>query len=497
MKKLSPSQIAREQSRAELYANQRDLGEIYRTMGEIIRSFDYPITQGHAYNTQIIQQVLENHDCGMFHQSGRMADFLLMDDQVAGSMNTRLAWILSLLMEPENLKITPSRVGGQLSQTIARWWQENLFAIVKPANVESIMRDSHFMGFAIQQIIWDKDYMPRLERWHPSLCYYNRVERNFRLLTQNFSTEAINGESGKWMIYSPFEHYLSWQHAGIRVLSNLWLQKTYAMRDWARYSQVYGNLIKLLRIPQDAKESDKANMLTAVQNLQQEGVLPMNRSRRRDDEWDLELVAPPTGSSSVFKDALEFYNKSIATYNLGQNVTTDMKGGAYNAVESILDGVALSRARLDVTYINSALFASIVRPITRIKWGSADLAPRITIDSDAIQYQTGSNLTEKSQGSAPSGGGGSDKTIGGFQMGLLSILPRGSELPKVHHSASQFRDGSGSFSDNHRDGLTDLEKQRIELLAASGNQDAATAKQYHERGLHSIARSILNSIKDS
>ena len=381
-------QLQQTKSVANSYDSGRNIGVKYANSSEIIRAFDCPITASSSYNYATLQATLSSHGTGSFGDSGRLSDLIIGDDMVSGSLESRYVMLASLFQDKKAIEIEPSPIdyGGKC----AGWWSERLATIVDSSVLEFTIRDSIMMGFSVSQIVWN-GWEPSLERWHPALTYYNQSQKNFVALTMNAGTEPILPGGGKWVLYSPFDHYQSWVHGGVRKLGPVWLIKQFCMRDWSRYSTVYGNLIKVLKHPSKLDTKEKLAVVNSISELQSEGVVVLPQGNGQGRSFDLEILAPPTGSSDVFSSLLDACDKKITTYLLGQDATTNLKGGSYNAVGVAFAGLTLGKARRDLLSINDRFLPQLVKSVSRVLWGSEDFAPKIRIKPDAINYTIGDN----------------------------------------------------------------------------------------------------------
>jgi phage gp29-like protein len=395
---------------------QREQGEIFRAIGQVMRAFDPPVAYGGAYNFDYLANALESHMVGRFSESGKLCEYILEDDQIAGTLNTRVGNVTALFCDKKALTIKPSGT-SEAHLRAAKFIKEHFHELFSGAVIEEAIRDELFLGFSCWQILYSENWTPRLERWHPSFTYYNIVHRAFVAMTSNQGSTndetIMNNSGGKWFVYSPYSLYRCWIRGGIRPLSPLWLKKQYALRDWGRYATAYGNFIKMLKLPTKVDAPTKARVLKQLQNIQSESVIPLIQGRGPEASWDLDIFTPPTGGPDVFSGLVEYVDKKFATYVLGQNVTTDLQAGSRNAVEVLYEGTTLGKARNDITSLQDRFVQPIVKQIIRLLFGSEKLAPIVEVSAESIKYQTGSSeqdsRIEASQGDETKSGNGKPK----------------------------------------------------------------------------------------
>jgi hypothetical protein len=377
-----------------IIAKSQDPGEIVERIGDAFKSFDYPIPSTmSAFNFEHIGNILQQHTTGQFSVSGRLWDEIRSDDRVGNALESRVSMSLDL-WKPETVAVQ-QRDETPESVYVANWWTKNIFNIVNSASLKRISQDQLGLGFALRQIIYGDsafDDGPNLYRWHPSNCWYNVMERNFRATTMDSGQIRINPMGGKWSIFTTNSDevnnfYECWDEALVKRLARVWMVKQFALRDWSRYSEVYGNLIKKLLMPATASKQDKQSQMQYLKTMSTGGVFPCLTDSKGTKLWDIELLAPPTGTSDVMRMLIGYCNSAIDTAILGQSSTTDLKSGGanYKAVEVLYSGVALGKARSDISAFNEAM-RPFVKSVTRVVFGRADLAPVVSINGDKIQY---------------------------------------------------------------------------------------------------------------
>lgn len=387
---------------------QRELGDVYRAVDQVVRSIATSHGTVGAYDFSHLAQTLNAHASGNFSESAKLLHWLVADDQVSNCMETRIEPILTLYSDwRKNVIFEPAdntRAAQFVCDQFQSWFCETTVTL---STLQSVLEGVNYIGFWPGQLVygagisdlpkWDR--APILEPWPISSVKYLQANRTWQTYGLT-GLENIKPEGGKWVVYSPFDHYQCWMHGMVRTLATLWMTKTYALRDWSRYATAYGNLIKLLRVPFSALPQDRDAMLAAIKNINTEAVLPMPVGPDAARSWDLTLLAPPAGTSDVFVKLAQHCDTRIATHLLGQDSSTQMSGGAYNAIEGLMSTVMLGKTRLDISRLNSIFFPQVARSIARVMFGSYLLAPRITINPRSLA-KSDTGPSEESQKTRP------------------------------------------------------------------------------------------------
>jgi hypothetical protein len=331
---------------------------------------------------------------GNFQESSRLMTQLLGDDQISQCLDTRIEPILSLFSDPKNIEITPAD-NSSTARFVCEWWRPRVMAYeaIKLIDLRSSLEEACMVGFSVKQIVYGEgdqnlprwDRTPRLDRWPLGGVRYIESMRSWQTNTYNDGTIYIHPEGGAWQVFSPHDHYQCWARGAIRNLATLWLVKKYALRDWSKYATSYGNLLKVLQVPMMASDGQKQSVIDALKDLKAESVIPVPVGREPGTSFDFKVVAPPAGTADVFLKLAQHCDTRVATHLLGQDSTTQMKGGAYNAVEGLIDQVLLGKTRLDMAFVNTVLFPSYFRNTTRLLFGSDRLAPVVRIKTQSLQ----------------------------------------------------------------------------------------------------------------
>jgi phage gp29-like protein len=155
----------------------------------------------------------------------------------------------------------------------------------------------------------------------------------------------------------------------IRSLAIPWLFRQFGYRDWGRYNEVHGLPIRGVIEPSEWADEDKQKALVEVARLASESVirLPQNKDGQG---FDLKLIEATAQTYDSFKLGMEQANASIAIVVLGQNLTSEVKGGAYAAAQ-VHERVAAAIIRSDATTLSGALRSQVL-----VEWAALNHGPK-------------------------------------------------------------------------------------------------------------------------
>jgi len=325
---------------------------------------DLPISTFTGWDkVQQIEGMILQHDYGQLRLSAIFCDNLTRDDRINGVLETRTGSLMASPIEctaaADNGKARDYalEVGGDSDNKRPGLW-ETMF----PAAVQSgLVHWGNLVGIGIAEIIWNPKaknakgnprLTPRLKLWHPQFLYWDWVDFRWMLICKEgvVPLPDINQElhsDGKWVIYTPNGYQYGWLRALMRPLAYKYMMRGWNYRDWARYNERHGLPILGLITPGNADEDVKAEMLTSLANGGSDAAIALPQSNDPNGEkYDLKLIeatARSFDSFNLFKGQLD---TDIAIAVLGQNLTTEVKGGSRAAAE-IQNQVRIDKRRQD------------------------------------------------------------------------------------------------------------------------------------------------------
>lgn len=339
------------------------------------RATEMPVVSWNDWdNVQRVKAAIRGLENGVFMQAAQVVEAMGRDDRISGclEMRTRALPALPVSMEP--------RGDGRQKKMVAEEMEETFEEIYPDAALTELHQWGLLLGFGLAENVWeygDKRWLPRLKVWHPQAVIYRQDTRSFWVQTMEGPREVIPGD-GQWVLYTPSGLDRGWMHGKVRSLYVPWLMRTWGLRDWARYSEVHGHPIKKAVTPPGAEKSDVDRFLREVAAMGTESVIATGRTNTggtpETDRYDLELLEAMNNSWETFEGLLDKAEACIAINLLGQNLTTEVKGGSYAAA------MAHMQIRKDVLQFDAESLAQCLRKQSMCWWalhnfGSAELAP--------------------------------------------------------------------------------------------------------------------------
>ncbi len=185
---------------------------------------------------------------------------------------------------------------------------------------------------------------------------------------------------------APFKFitHISRTKAGLPIRGGLariaiwaYLFKTYVLKDWMVFAEVYGQPMRLGKYGPGATENDKAALLRAVANIGTDAAAIIPESMA------IEFVESKGGgqkSHEMHQRFCEYLDKLLTIGVLGQELTTSLPCGAGSrAAVQVHDLVRRDIATDDARRLTATLNRDLVKPLIDLNRGPRHHYPRITI----------------------------------------------------------------------------------------------------------------------
>jgi phage gp29-like protein len=348
------------------------------------------VTVQNSWTVDAARSALAAHMIGVFEKSGMLADSILGDDRVMATLGSRRAGLFG-----REVRFKPANDSSAAKECLIAW-QEHWPQFAGDGAL-GLMHDYEIlMGFSDAQLVWDTTtdiWKPYMRLWHARYSYYHWNLRKFIALSQDGQIPIIAG-NGKWVHHSRFSDYRCWIRGALRAVTEPWLVRHFALRDWARYSEKHGLPIVIAETPMAADPGERSQFVSQVANIGNETTVLVGKGVDKESSYGLDLLEATDTSWEAFPGLRNHCDMAIVLALLFQNLTTEVTGGSLAATSAHMD-IRDSGIQDDNTAWRNTIRNQVARAFAYFNFGDADLAPwtewdvasRSQYEANAKQFQ--------------------------------------------------------------------------------------------------------------
>lgn len=251
---------------------------------------------------------------------------LLADGHLGGCVESRKAGVKRLDWE-----IDRGKAQSRQAKIIT-----DLFKNLDLDRIISEILDAPLFGYKVLEVLWErsgnyilpKDIVGKPQRWF----VFFADDNSLRLRTkENFT----NGEAVPDRKFLVARHNATYDNPyGIGALSRCFWPITFkkgGLKFWVIFTEKFGIPYLLGKLPRGLDQKEYDSLADKLQNMVQDAIAVV------PDDSSVDILTPQTRGgvvSSIFSDLLGFCKDEVSIAILGQNLTTEVKGGSYAAAES-------------------------------------------------------------------------------------------------------------------------------------------------------------------
>ncbi|MCU0826645.1 MAG: DUF935 domain-containing protein [Tabrizicola sp.] len=234
-------------------------------------------------------------------------------------------------------------------------------------------------GYSFTEILWDTSE----GQWMPARLEY-RDPRWFRFERQNLATPLMLGDSGQELPLPAFKFIFAQIKAksGLGLRSGLarvaawaWMFKAYTQRDWAIFTQTFGQPLRVGKFGPGASEDDKNTLFRAVSNIAGDcaAIIPESMT------IDFVETSNVGASTDLYLKRADWLDQQVSKGVLGQTATTDAVTGGLGSGKEHRE-VQKSIQTADGRALAAILNRDLIRPWMQLNFGPLKVYPRIKIE---------------------------------------------------------------------------------------------------------------------
>ena len=354
------------------------------------RSIPLVVVQN-SWTVQSAKNALASHSMGVFESSGQLAISIRGDPRVTAALGSLRAGFFG-----REVRFRPANDSAAAKEVLDAWtahWPQ-----FEASSDMGLMSDyERLMGFADAQLLWDtggKLWLPYMRYWFSRYEYWNWDIRKFVAITQD-GTFAILPGNGKWVHHSRFGSERCWDMGAVRPITEPYLGRHWARRDWLRYSEKHGLPTEVAETPMAADPIERSQFVEALANRGSEATVLIGKGVDKESSYDLRLIEAMDKAWESFPGLIQSCDADIVLALMFQSMTTEATEGALKA--EISAGMDIREAGIqdDNTAWRTTIRRDVARPFAFFNFGDPDLAPwterdvasRAMYDANAKKFQ--------------------------------------------------------------------------------------------------------------
>lgn len=232
-------------------------------------------------------------------------------------------------------------------------------------------------GFSVVETVFernDKEWRPSGYKWRdPRYFLIDKKDGQTLRLKDANTQEGLELPPFKFSIHRPkLKSGLPIRGGLARLAAWSFLFKSYTVKDWMAFLEVYGMPLRVGRYGQSASIEDKRILLQAVRDLSTDAAAIIPKG------MDIEFVEVKGGSgNAVFGSMADYLDRQVSKGVLGQTMTTD--DGSSLSQAAIHENVRFDIARADARQTAATANRDLIQPLIDLNFGPQDHYPRFIL----------------------------------------------------------------------------------------------------------------------
>lgn len=242
-------------------------------------------------------------------------------------------------------------------------------------------------GISFTEIIWDTSE----GQWRPARLEW-RDPRYFTFDRKDGRTPLLRGGEDGTGADTPLEPFKFITHqvrakSGLPIRSGLariaawaWMFKAFTQRDWAIFTQTYGQPIRIGKFASGASEADRATLYRAVANIAGDcaAIVPAGMEIQFVESKNV------TAGAELYEKRADWLDRQVSKAVLGQTNTTDAQAGGLGSGQAeVHNDVRRDIEMSDAKGLSATLNRDLVRPWIDLEYGPQKKYPKIVIERPA------------------------------------------------------------------------------------------------------------------
>ncbi|MEL6503476.1 MAG: DUF935 domain-containing protein [Pseudomonadota bacterium] len=238
------------------------------------------------------------------------------------------------------------------------------------------MMDALGKGISITEQDWNSDSQPWLPgnwRWRDQRFFDFDTATRTRPMLKGDGGGLVELTPGKYVIHQPeLKTGIPVRNGLARAVAWNFIMKSYTLKDWAAFCEIFGMPLRVGRYDRSASEEDKRRLLQAVLSIASDAgaIIPKG--------MDIEFITATAGrGEAVFGNLADYLDKQTSKIVLGQTMTTD--DGASLAQAKVHDEVRDDIRDDDAADAEETIERDVIVPFVTLNFGVREAYPQFKL----------------------------------------------------------------------------------------------------------------------
>ena len=234
---------------------------------------------------------------------------------------------------------------------------------------------------SVVELVWDSSKTPWIPKYRWRDPRWFRYSSDFSELRLRDDANAMDGLEllpFKFITFTPKLKSGLQLRAGLaRPAALLYMIKTFTLKDWVTFAEVYGMPIRIGKHAEDATDTEIADLLASLRDIGTDAAAAIPNT------MELELIQAASGSGRgdvLFQGLADWCDSQTSKAVLGQTMTTD--DGSSLAQATIHNEVRLDIRSADARQLSACINRDLVRPYVDLNFGQQKKYPVFHLESE-------------------------------------------------------------------------------------------------------------------
>lgn len=233
-------------------------------------------------------------------------------------------------------------------------------------------------GMGVSEILWDTHQQPwtplRYEWVDPRYLRPDPETLSQILLISDAAPQGDALQPYKFIVHQPRTKSGSvWRNGLARLVAVMYMLKSFTVRDWWSFAEVFGIPIRVGKYGKNASEADITTLVNAIRAIASDAGVAI------PDSMTMELIesGAAKGGEVLFERMVRWCDEQTSKAVLGQTMTAD--NGSSRSQAEVHDEVRDDIARWDARQLEATINEQLIKPYIILNWGVQTAYPRVKI----------------------------------------------------------------------------------------------------------------------